>query len=162
MKNFFYIFLFFILLSCGNIEFLNSDKGNLTNPIYNKTKVITSGVDLSFVSSYIPMFFGNNKENYYSLSINIKERKTKTSIESNQAASNIRYELRFDYVLVSVKKKCVIYEKEILSNFSIIPKSSGYNYGTDSSLEKKYELVVIENLNRFVSFLSGINLEKCR
>ena len=53
-----------------------------------------------------------------------------------------------------MKKIVLIYKKEILSYFSIIPKSSGYNYGTDTSLEKKYELAITENLNRFVSIIS--------
>ena len=54
--------------------------------------------------------------------------------------------------LVSLNKKnCVTFNKELVSYFSIIPKSSGYNYGTDSSLEKKYQLAITENLNRFVS-----------
>jgi len=55
----------------------------------------------------------------------------------------------------------VVYEKELLSFFSIIPKSSGYNYGTDASLEKKYELAVTENLNQFISFLSSVDLNNC-
>ena len=49
-----------------------------------------------------------------------------------------------------------------MSYFSILPKSSGYNYGTDSSLEKKYELAVSENLNRFVSLLSDIDINSCQ
>ena len=50
---------------------------------------------------------------------------------------------------------------EILSSFSIVPKSAGYNYGTDASLEKKYELTISDNLNPFISFLSGFNLNQC-
>ena len=53
-------------------------------------------------------------------------------------------------------------KKEIVSYFSIIPKSAGYNYGTDASLEKKYELAIIDNLNQFVSFLSSIDINKCK
>jgi hypothetical protein len=82
-------------------------------------------------------------------------------VETNQATSNLRYELRFYYTLTSIKKECIIYEKEIVSYFSIIPRSSGYNYGTDASLEKKYELVVEDNLNQFVSILSDINTDNC-
>ena len=52
--------------------------------------------------------------------------------------------------------------KEILSNFSITPKSGGYNYGTDTSLERKYELSTIENLNRFISYLSDVDLYTCK
>ena len=93
--------------------------------------------------------------------INIDEKKTKRSVETNQATSNLRYELRFNYTLTSIKKDCITYEKEIVSYFSIIPKSSGYNYGTDTSLEKKYELAIGDNLNQFVSILSDINIDNC-
>ena len=95
------------------------------------------------------------------LKINIDEKKTKRSVETNQATSNLRYELRFYYTLTSIKKDCITYEKEIVSYFSIIPKSSGYNYGTDTSLEKKYELAIGNNLNQFVSILSNINIDNC-
>ena len=48
-----------------------------------------------------------------------------------------------------------------MSSFTITPKSSGYDYGTDASLEKNYELVVTENLNSFVSFLSAADIDNC-
>ena len=161
MKKFFFIFLFYFVISCGGVEFIYKDEKNLTNPIYQKTKVITSGINLSFMNSYLPMLFGESNEHTYNLQININEKKTKRSVETNQATSNLRYELRFDYTLTSIKKDCLIYKKEIISYFSIIPKSSGYNYGTDTSLEKKYELVIKDNLNQFVSILSDINLDNC-
>ena len=113
------------------------------------------------MNSYVPMFFGEGDEHTYSLQIKIDEKKTKRSVETNQATSNLRYELRFYYTLTSIKKDCITYKKEIVSYFSIIPKSSGYNYGTDSSLEKKYELAIANNLNQFVSILSDINIDSC-
>ena len=149
------------VVSCGGIEFVYKNDKNLINPLYQKTKVITSGTDLSFMNSYLPMFFGKNNENVYILKININEKKTKRSVEINQATSNLRYELRFYYTLTSIEKDCITYEKEIVSYFSVIPKSSGYNYGTDTSLEKKYELAIGNNLNQFVSILSNINIDGC-
>ena len=107
------------------------------------------------------MFFGTNNENIYNLYIEIKEEKIKRSVEKNQAASNLRFELRFNYILISNKKDCVTFEKEMVSYFSIIPKSAGYNYGTDASLEKKYELAITENLDRFVSLLSDVDIDSC-
>ena len=162
MKKIFFIFLFFIIISCSNIEFVYKEKGNLINPLYEKTNVVTSGVDLVFIQSYVPTVFGDVKEKDFNLSINIEEKKIKRSVETNQATSNLRYELRFTYTLESINKNCIIYKKEILSFFSIVPKSSGYNYGTDASLEKKYELAIIENLNQFVSFLPGANINDCK
>ena len=161
MKNLFFIFLFCFVVSCNDVEFVYKNEKNLINPLYQKTKVTTSGTNLSFLNSYLPMFFGENGEHMYNLLINIDEKKTKRSVKTNQAISNLKYELRFYYTLKSIKKDCITYEKEIVSYFSIIPKSSGYNYGTDTSLEKKYELVIDDNLNQFVTILSDINTESC-
>ena len=161
MKKFFFISIFFTIISCSNIEFVYEEKGSLVNPLYEKTSVVTSGVDLVFIQSYAPTIFGNVKEKNFNLLINIEEKKIKRSVETNQATSNLRYELRFMYTLESIKKNCITYNKEVLSFFSIIPKSSGYNYGSDASLEKKYELAIIDNLNQFVSFLSGADINSC-
>ncbi len=161
MKKIICFVLFFFIASCNNLDFVYNENTNLINPLYNKTNIILSGVDLVFMKSYVPMFFGNNQNNKYNLLINIKEKKTKKSIETNQAASNLRYELRFFYTLILNNSNCKVYEKEILSYFSIIPKSAGYNYGTDASIEKKYELVITDNLNQFVSFLSGVDINNC-
>ncbi len=162
MKKIFFISLFFTIISCSNIEFVYKEKGNLINPLYEKTNVVTSGVDLVFLQSYMPTVFGDVKEKDFNLLINIVEKKTKRSVETNQATSNLRYELRFTYTLESINKNCITYKKEILSFFSIIPKSSGYNYGTDASLEKKYELAIIENLNQFVLFLREVDANNCK
>ena len=162
MKNIFLLIFFIYLSSCGGVEFVYKESKNLVNPLYGKTQVNVSGKDLNFLRSYLTMFFGDKKQDHYNLSIKIEEKKTKRSVEINQAASNLRYELRFIYLLESNQNDCVTYKKELLSYFSILPKSSGYNYGTDSSLEKKYELAVSENLNRFVSLLSDIDINSCQ
>ena len=162
MKKLFFIFLFCFVISCSGVEFVYKNEKNIINPLYQKTKVITSGTDLSFMNSYLPMFFGEIDELTYSLKINVKETKTRRSVETNQATSNLRFELRFYYTLTSIKKDCTTYEKNIISYFSIIPKSSGYNYGTDTSLEKEYELAISDNLNQFVSTISDINIDGCK
>tara|TARA_B100000989_G_C19460226_1_gene435873 strand:+ start:611 stop:1099 length:489 start_codon:yes stop_codon:yes gene_type:complete len=151
----------FFANSCSEIDFVYKDNINLVNPLYEKASINISGVDLKYINSYVPMFFGKNKENVFGLSINIEENKTKRSIEKNQTTSNLRYELKFSYTLKSNVKDCVTLKKEIVSYFSIIPKSDGYNYGTDASLEKKYELAIIDNFNEFISFLSRININNC-
>ena len=162
MKRLVLIFFFIFNFSCSQLEFVYSDKNEGLNPLYNKTNVTTSGLDLIKMKSYTKMMFGDDKEQEFNLYISVFEKKTKRSIETNQATSTLRYELRFDYKLVLNKDGCVVFNQELLSYFSIIPKSSGYNYGTDISLEKKYELAMSENLNRFVSLISDINLYNCR
>ena len=162
MKKLTFLLMFFFLSSCGEVDFIYKDSKNIINPLYEKTQIDTSGVELSYINSYLAMFFGENKEENFRLLINIQEKKIKRSVETNQATSNLRYELRFSYNLFSNTKNCLIYEKEIFSYFSIIPKSDGYNYGTDASIENKYELAITENLNQFISFVSGIDINGCK
>ena len=162
MSKILVILIFIFLLSCSKIDFIYSNNGNLTNPLYEKTSVTTSGVNLAYINSYIPVVFGKNKENSYSLLIGITETKTKSSVETNQAVSNLRYKLKFKYSLISIEKNCEVFSKEILSYFNIIPKSEGYNFGTDTSLEKKYELVITDNLSQFISLISVDNVKNCK
>ena len=122
MKKIFFISLFFTIISCSNIEFVYKEKGNLINPLYEKTNVVSSGVDLVFIQSYIPTVFGSVKEKDFNLLINIEEKKIKRSVETNQATSNLKYELRFTYTLESINKNCITYKKEILSYLKELPK----------------------------------------
>ena len=156
------IFVFFIILnSCSHVEFTYQNDKDLTNPLFDKTEVEVEGKDLPIIKSYIPLLFGNNKEKKYLLLVNIEEKQTKRSVETNQVTSNLRYELKFLYKIKLIKDNCLTYDKVFFSSFSIIPKSLGYNYGTDASLEKKYELAVSENLDQFISSLSTIDIDSC-
>ena len=161
MKRLFFVTLFIFIISCGDIDFIYKEDKNVTSPLYELTEVSTAGLDINFMNSYLPMFFGNKKEDRFNLSIEIEQNKIKRSVETNQATSKLKYELKFIYTLVLNEKNCVIFDKELVSHFSIIPKSSGYNYGTDSSLEKKYQLAITENLNRFVSIITDRDLNSC-
>ena len=161
MKRLFFTVVFVFILSCADIEFVYKEDKNLLNPLYEKTAVNASGLDINFMNSYLPMYFGSNKENHYTLSINIVQEKTKSSVEKNQAVSKLRYGLKFTYTLFLNEENCVTFKKELLSYFSIIPKSSGYNFGTDTSLEKKYELAITENVNRFMSIIVNENIDIC-
>ena len=161
MKRLFLITVFVFIVSCSNVDFVYKENKSLINPLYEKTEVNVSGFNINFMNSYLPMFFGNNKEDYFNLSIKIEQNRTKRSVETNQVATKLRYDLKFIYTLVLNEKNCVNFNKELTSSFSINPKSSGYNYGTDTSLEKKYELAIAENLNRFVSLISDSDLNSC-
>ena len=161
MKKLFFTFIFLFIISCSDIEFVYKENKNLVNPLFEKTEIATSGYSINFMNSYLPMLFGSNKEDRFNLQINIDQNKTKRAVETNQVTSNLRYELKFNYTLILNEKNCVTFNKELLSYFSIIPKSSGYNYGTDTSLEKKYELAITENLNRFRSLILDKNLYIC-
>lgn len=162
MNKILIIFIFIFVSSCSKVDFIYSNNDKLTNPLYERTNVTTIGINLAYLNSYIPVVFGNNKENFYNLLIEITETKTKSSVETNQAASNLRYVLRFKYTLNSIEQDCEVFYKEIISYFNIIPKSDGYNFGTDTSLEKKYELVIADNLSQFVSLISVDKVDSCK
>ena len=83
-----------VLCACTNLEFVYKDNKNLKNPLYDNTKVVVSGKDLAFMKSYIPMFFGYKNDQKFRLLIRVEEKKTKSSVETNQTASDIKYELK--------------------------------------------------------------------
>ena len=83
MKRLFFVTIFIFIISCDDIDFVYKEDKNLINPLYEKTKVSTSGLDISFMSPYLLLVFGENKESRFNLSINIEESKTKRSVETN-------------------------------------------------------------------------------
>lgn len=142
------------MASCSGIEFVYKEQENLTNPIYNKTVVNLSGKEIPFTQRYISTYIGNGSYKIYSLGIRIAEEKIKRSVQSNQAVSKMDYNLEFVYSLRDLNKNCVVYEKSLFSNFSYVPKSEGYNFGSDESLDQMYKLATKENIERFVRFIS--------
>ena len=112
MKKIICISIFIFLTSCSGVDFVYKDKKNITNPLYEKTNIDISGTELVFITTYLPMLFGDNKFNEFNLFIDIKEKKTKTSVEKNQVASNLMYELRLSQVKV-YHFKCIIIELNI-------------------------------------------------
>ena len=107
-------------MSCADIEFVYKEDKNLLNPLYEKTAVNTSGLDMNFINSYLPMYFGKNIEDRYTLSINIVQEKTKSSVKTNQAASKLRYGLKFTYTLFLNEKNCVTFKKELFCHQKVI------------------------------------------
>ena len=161
MQKIFLIFgIFFFLISCEGIVFTYKD--DLKNPIYKKTNLIISGKDIPSVYRYSSRYFGNGLEDVYTLSIFIEEIKTKRAVQSNQAVSKLDYELKFDYSLSNKLKGCLVFSKMIVSKFSYVPKSSGYNFGSDNSLEKSYELAARNNLQQFIDLISSQNISECK
>ena len=156
----FFCILFF-LFSCSQIDFVYNDESGTKNILYDETIVKISGVDLPVLNSYVSSYFGATKSPKFELNINVVQKKTKRSVETNQTVSKLRYDLYFTYYLSWLEKKCLVLEKNIRSTFSITPKSDGFNFGSDKSLDNKYELVVKQNLDEFVSFLLDREIYKC-
>ena len=162
--RFFSILCFlFLVSSCGQVDFIynNSIDGG-TNPLKNKTIVQHSGLDIPILNKYISQYFGVSQQPKFKIYIASSEEKTKSSVETNQTISTLRYDLNFFYQLVSISKNCLIFEKEIQSSFSITPKSAGFNFGSDKSLESEYELAIDENFKELISYILNVDLNNCK
>ena len=157
-----FISINFFLFSCGDLDFIHKEDANLSNPIYNKTIVKFTGLDIPVIYGYSTRYFGNNNLSYYELTIDIQENKTKRAVQTNQAVSKLDYKIVFNYNLKDITKKCDVYSQKTISRFSYEPKSSGYNFGSDQSLRKLYELSSKDNLQQFISHLRGMDLSNCK
>ena len=153
IKILFFIFIFFIV-ACKDINFTYKNSVDKSNPIYGKSIVEIKGKEILNNYKYINEYFGKKKELEYKLDIFVDEIQTKRSVKSNQAVSKLDYELVFNYKLMELGTECIINNKSISSKFSYTPKSSGYNFGSDQSLKKLYDLATKDNLDQYVSFLN--------
>ncbi len=153
--------LFFFVSSCNNISFVYKDNNTIKNPILNNTIVEVKGKDLPHLIKNVYEFVGFTNNPKYNLMIIVEEEKTKRSVEVNQAASKIDHVITLNYRLTNILLDCQVYEKIINTTFTFIPKSSGYNYGSDNSLETFYELSIKENLNEFVINVAKNSIDNC-
>ena len=155
--------LLFLVSSCGQVDFIyNNTIDGETNPLKNKTIVQHSGLDIPILNKYISQYFGVSQQPKFKIYIASSEEKTKSSVETNQTISTLRYDLNFTYQLESISKNCLIFGREIQSNFSVTPKSAGFNFGSDKSLESKYELAVDENFKKLISYILNVDLNNCK
>ncbi len=155
------LLFFLVLLSCNNLDFVYKDNINLTNPVYKKTSINLSGINIPSFYGLALRYLGKDKEKLYRLTIEINEEKIKRSVESNQAVSKLDYNLTFAYELVNIEKNCLVFEKDIPSSFTFEPRSSGYNFGSDQSLKDLYETAGKNNLQQFIGYISNTSLTNC-
>ena len=161
LKSIYLSFVFLLLISCGDIEFTYKDKTTLKNPFFNKTKIVFLGQEIVPLKRNTLKYFGKNLSTNYELSIDVNEKQTRRVVQDNQAVSKLDYELILKYNMYNVLNNCLIYEKEIISRFSYVPKSSGYNFSSDKSLEKLYQVAVNNNLEEFISLVSELDKLSC-
>lgn len=161
IKKYINLFIVLFLYSCGQVEFVYKDETEIQNPLYKKTEVLFTGKDISSLYKYSSIYFEEVTDYRFDLSININEEKTKRSVQTNQAVEKLDYRLTFKYNLFNRKENCTVYRENIISSFTFEPKSSGYNFGSDQSLKKQYELSVNSNFEKFINSIDNINLATC-
>ena len=152
---------FLIIVSCNQIDFIYSESKNLTNPVYNNVNYRFAGDNIPGIYMQASRYLGVSNAANYELIITTKENKTKRSVESNQAVAKLDYEIVYNYSLKKAGSECVIFDKKTYSRFSYVPKSSGYNFGSDQSLDKMYELASRKSLELFVNDVRNINMDVC-
>ena len=149
--------MFFLLTSCGGIDFVYKDESKNSNPLLNKTEFFLGGKEIPFIAQNALLYFGQTNNPSYNLNINIDVIEKKKSVQKNQALSKLDYELGFNYNLFDANE-CLLYNKYIVTRFSYIPKSAGYNFGSDQSLDKLYDLATEENFEYFISLIENKDL----
>jgi len=142
--------LFFIILSCSNIEFVLKDKRQ-NNALKNNVSLIVSDDTEGVFSRELYSFFGNTKNQIYILKTKFVEKKENIIVKTNQAAEKIDYSLEVNYDLFYKTSECKILSKKIKTRFSFTPKSDGYNFGADRSFDKLYTVSVRENIQNFIN-----------
>ena len=162
MKNFILLILMLcFLLACSNIEF-SYIEDELNNQLYNKTNIIITGDEIPFLNTIVLSKFGISQNEFLDLEINISEKKTKMVIKTNQVSTRIDYEILINYILSNQSKKCTILTKKQYSRFSFIPKSEGYNFGSDKFLDNLYIRNIEDNIDQFLDSLEKqIEKKKC-
>tara|TARA_X000000368_G_C22894488_1_gene651202 strand:+ start:26 stop:511 length:486 start_codon:yes stop_codon:yes gene_type:complete len=148
-KSFLIFFLLFFISSCGEVAFLLEDDGN-TNPYENNVFVIFNGKQEERFERQVYLSFGNTNKGEYILTTTFSEKKENRLVKKNQVAEKIDYEIKIKYELFSKKLSCNTYENKIVTKFSFVPKSFGYNFGTDRSFEKLYNNSLKKNINKFI------------
>ena len=141
--------LLVLLLSCSNFEMVlnESDK----NRFLKNTSIATSGDNEGRFTKGLFSFFGSSKENDYILITVFEEKKENRVVKKNQVAERVDYTLSANYNIYYKTKSCKIFNKMVVTKFSFSPKSFGYNFGAERSLDKLYNLSVLENIQAFVS-----------
>jgi len=150
IRGFFSLFIIFYLFACTNIEFvLNDDQ--LSNRLNNETLITHNNNNNEMFGQELLLFLGNNEKGDFILDTKFEETKENRLVKKNQVAEKIDYKITVEYKVFYMTRGCQIYDQKIVSKFSFVPKSFGYNFGTDRSFEKFYKGAIKKNIINFIN-----------
>lgn len=152
IKKKFKLLLFFLLLSCSNIELVLEDD-IFPKQLKDQVRIVFSENDEEIFIRELYSVFGNNNNGNFILKTSFSEKKENRIVKNNQVAEKIDYELSANYELFYKNRECKIFDKKIVSKFSFFPKSFGYNFGADRSYEKLYADTIKKNVQNFVDLI---------
>ena len=149
-----------ILTGCGKVDLLLLDNHD-QNKLKGNTSIVLQGGPVELFAEEVYSFFEDNQKGEYILITTISEKTENRLVKTNQVAEKINYEITVDYEVFYKSMSCNIFNKKIVTSFSFVPKSFGYNFGTDRSLEKLYRSSVVKNIENFaVVFPNSTNCIK--
>ena len=140
---------FFFIYSCSNIELVINE--DLNKEYYkNQTAISFNGENKEIFNQELYSYFGEAQNQKYILNILFKEERKNRLVKKNQVAEKTDFEIIVDYKLYYTEMGCDVFRKKIITKFSFVPKSFGYNFGTDKSLEKLYKNSIRKNIANFI------------
>ena len=160
IKRCFIVLVFLILCACNNIELVLKDT-NTINPYKDKTSIIFDESILPEVAFEFMSLIGNQKKGEYILRVSFSEKKENIIVKKNQVAEKIDYEILINYRVFKKNNGCEIIRKNITTRFSFVPKSFGYNFGTERSFKKLYKSSVRKNIDIFLAVSPTKNQLNC-
>ena len=147
--------LFVIIISCSSFDFVYNTSFQISNKINENTLLSISGDNKDIINSYLTSKIGRaGSKPAYILSIVSSGSIEATVIEIDATASKFMIKHDLKYTLNSVKKNCVIFEKNILTNNLFDAKSAGYSFGTDLAEKELSEKNLRSNIDQFLNELS--------
>ena len=157
----FKIMVLFSLASCSNINFLLNENADI-NFLKNNTGVYLSGWDNPSLKEVFFLKLGETSNNKFLLTADVSQQQTKRSVNENQVAKKIDYEITIKYQLNDTENKCTDILNSQTSSFSFTPKSSGYNFASDVLFENLLKQALLENLDNFINFSNNsLQLQNC-
>ncbi len=158
IKNFNILICFLFLFSCSKIEFVLKDTV-FDTPLKNNALILFEGTSDDVFFQELNSYLGNNQNGEYIIITIFSKKKKNVLVKKNQVAEKVDYEISVEYEVFYKNRNCLIYKKNIISRFSFIPKSFGYNFGAEKSLEKLYKNAIKKNINRLINGVP--NQTKC-
>ena len=152
-----YFLFVFYLSSCSNWLFVYSqDEYKRTiSSLYQNTSLDISGTDISIIKSLLNKKIGRPKKSKYRLSIISNKKEINLVTQSNQVVTLVKIQHNFSYSFFSKENNCVVMEKNIVTEGQYNAKSNGYSFGSDLSKAKINDDLIEENINDFLSMLTG-------
>ena len=150
------LFVLVLLIGgCSQIDFVLKNAGSKSS-IENLLVYEVSGVKTEYLLESLISNFGsikNENDKRFRLGADIEETVVKTTIETNQVSTTLQYTIVVNYELIDLNEDCKTVNKRYEDSFTHYPKSQGYNFGTDLSLQKTYKNYVNSNVLNFKTYL---------